>query len=100
MRVRLKLKTKTDIIFTYAPPAKGGQRDTPSDVKDEYYTELSKMIAETQKHNKIIVMGDMNVKVRNPQKPKGEDSYRQSWSHRQKANRRHGPGDRSIIYRQ
>ena len=66
MRVRLQINTKTDFIITYAPPAKSGQKDTPSDAKDDYYSEFSKMLAETPKYNKVVVMADMNVKIRNP----------------------------------
>ena len=66
MRLRFNFKTKTDIIVTYAPPAKSNNRDTTKEETDKCYEELQQMIEDTPKNSRLIVMGDMNARIRNP----------------------------------
>ena len=65
LRLRFNFKAKADIIVAYAPPAKSNNKDTTQEEKDKVYDDLQAMITETPKNNRLIVMGDMNARVRN-----------------------------------
>ena len=61
LEVTLNSRAETTLLYIYAP-----QSHRPEEEKDQFYTQLSSIISKTNKKGPLIVMGDFNARLQEP----------------------------------